>query len=129
MLRPDSRGCSPPRTRTAAEHGWTVRRDGAGWRRVLASPEPQELVELPLIRMLMVHGLLVVCAGGGDIPVAVATSGELHGVDAVVRNGPDGGTTGLRGRRRRPATPDRCRRRDRRIRNTRHAAGCPRHSC
>jgi len=68
----------------AAEPGWTVRRDGAAWRRVVPSPEPRRLVELPLIRVLLDSGALVVCAGGGGIPVTSDESGGLHGAEAVV---------------------------------------------
>jgi carbamate kinase len=68
----------------AAERGWTVRRDGSAWRRVVPSPEPRELVELPLIRMLLDGGALVLCAGGGGIPVTADESGGLHGVETVV---------------------------------------------
>ena len=68
----------------AAERGWTVRRDGAAWRRVVPSPEPRELVELPLIKVLLDSGALVVCAGGGGIPVVADASGALRGVEAVV---------------------------------------------
>ena len=67
-----------------AERGWAVRRDGAAWCRVVPSPEPRELVELPLIRMLVESGALVVCAGGGGIPVTADEAGGLHGVEAVV---------------------------------------------
>jgi carbamate kinase len=70
--------------RLAANHGWTVRRDGAAWRRVVPSPEPVEIVELPLIQILIDQGALVVCAGGGGIPVTADASGALHGVEAVV---------------------------------------------
>jgi carbamate kinase len=68
----------------AAERGWAVARDGKAWRRVVPSPEPLELVELPLIRLLVDSGALVVCAGGGGIPVVADSSGALHGVEAVV---------------------------------------------
>ena len=68
----------------AAERGWTVRRDGTAWRRVVPSPEPLELVELPLIKVLLGSGALVVCAGGGGIPVVADGSGGLRGVEAVV---------------------------------------------
>ncbi len=68
----------------AAERGWAMRRDGAAWRRVVPSPEPRELVELPLIRMLVESGALLVCAGGGGIPVTADEAGGLHGVEAVV---------------------------------------------
>jgi len=68
----------------AAERGWVVRKDGAAWRRVVPSPEPLELVEMPLIRVLLEAGALVVCAGGGGIPVVADASGALRGVEAVV---------------------------------------------
>jgi carbamate kinase len=68
----------------AAERGWVVRPDGSAWRRVVPSPEPLELIELPLIRLLLGSGALVVCAGGGGIPVVADASGALRGVEAVV---------------------------------------------
>jgi carbamate kinase len=68
----------------AAERGWVVARDGEAWRRVVPSPEPLELMELPLIRQLADSGALVVCAGGGGIPVVADASGDLRGVEAVV---------------------------------------------
>ncbi|MGO8873512.1 MAG: carbamate kinase [Acidimicrobiales bacterium] len=70
--------------RLAGLRGWTVAQDGAAWRRVVASPEPQELVELPTIRMMLADGAVVVCAGGGGIPVCRGDDGQLHGVEAVV---------------------------------------------
>jgi carbamate kinase len=72
--------------RLAAEHGWEVRADGAAWRRVVPSPEPIDLIELPLIRLLLSSGAIVVCAGGGGIPVAGDGDGpgRLRGVEAVV---------------------------------------------
>jgi carbamate kinase len=68
----------------AADRGWAVARDGEAWRRVVPSPEPLELVELPLIMKLVDSGALVVCAGGGGIPVVAGASGALRGVEAVV---------------------------------------------
>ena len=68
----------------AADRGWTVRRDGAAWRRVVPSPEPLRVLELPLIASLLDAGVLVVCSGGGGIPVLTGPDGELRGVDAVV---------------------------------------------
>jgi carbamate kinase len=68
----------------AASRGWAVRRDGVAWRRVVPSPEPRGLVELPLIRLLVDSGALLVCAGGGGIPVIADASGALKGVEAVV---------------------------------------------
>ncbi len=68
----------------AAERGWAIRQDGAWWRRVVASPEPLELLELPLILALVAAGALVICAGGGGVPVVRDARGGLRGVDAVV---------------------------------------------
>jgi carbamate kinase len=68
----------------AAERGWTVAPDGTSWRRVVASPTPRAIVELPTIRLLVDHGVVVVCAGGGGVPVVVDSFGARHGVEAVV---------------------------------------------
>jgi carbamate kinase len=70
--------------RLAAEHGWQVRPDGVHWRRVVASPQPLDIVELPVIRRLVDAGVLVIAAGGGGIPVCRDGRGGLHGVEAVV---------------------------------------------
>jgi carbamate kinase len=67
----------------AAGRGWTVARDGEYFRRVVPSPEPKRVVELQPIERLVAAGTLVVCAGGGGIPV-VAVSGALWGVEAVI---------------------------------------------
>ncbi len=69
----------------AARHGWTVKPDGdAGWRRVVASPVPQRIVETRIARLLLSNGAVVVCAGGGGIPVIRDERGKLRGVEAVV---------------------------------------------
>src|SRR5215207_1765841 len=68
----------------AAARGWAVRPDGARWRRVVASPEPAAIVELETIRLLVDAGVLVICAGGGGVPVIAAGDGTLSGVEAVV---------------------------------------------
>ena len=68
--------------RLAGERGWTLARDGAGFRRVVPSPEPVEIVELRAIRLLLESGVIVVCVGGGGIPVA--RNGTLRGVEAVI---------------------------------------------
>jgi carbamate kinase len=70
--------------RLARERGWTVDRDGDKWRRVVAAPVPRSIVELPTIRILLEHDVLVVCAGGGGVPVIVDSGGARHGVEAVV---------------------------------------------
>ena len=68
----------------AAVRGWVVASDGAGWRRVVASPEPLAVVELGAVRLLADAGVVVVCAGGGGIPVRQDSDGRRSGVEAVV---------------------------------------------
>ncbi|MTV25143.1 carbamate kinase [Nitriliruptoraceae bacterium ZYF776] len=68
----------------AAERGWTVKPDGAGWRRVIGSPRPQRVIETRLIRLLLSSGAVVVCAGGGGVPVIRNERGQLQGIEAVV---------------------------------------------
>jgi carbamate kinase len=68
----------------AAARGFQVARDGEGWRRVVASPLPREVLELATIELLVGAGRLVVCAGGGGIPVARGADGALRGVEAVI---------------------------------------------
>lgn len=68
----------------AQRHDWQVAEDGAVWRRVVASPEPQAIVELPAIRQLTFAGAVVICVGGGGVPVAEDEDGARHGVEAVV---------------------------------------------
>ena len=64
--------------------GWELVSESArGWRRVVPSPEPHEIVELPAIRRLLAEGTIVVACGGGGIPVARRNS-HLLGVDAVI---------------------------------------------
>lgn len=70
--------------RLAADQGWSIAADGQGWRRVVASPQPLEIVEIAPLRRLIEAGVLVVCAGGGGIPVAFDSAGRLVGVEAVV---------------------------------------------
>jgi carbamate kinase len=68
------------------DKGWTFRQDGAAWRRVVPSPEPQQIIEIEPISWLLEHGSVVVCAGGGGIPTMRNSSaaGELSGVEAVI---------------------------------------------
>ena len=68
----------------AAEHGWTIAPDGSGWRRVVPSPQPLEIVEATSIRALADSGAIVIASGGGGIPVSRTASGALTGVEAVV---------------------------------------------
>jgi len=67
----------------AADRGWTIAPDGEHFRRVVASPEPKGIVELEAIERLVAGGSVVICAGGGGIPVFVDGDG-LHGVEAVI---------------------------------------------
>ena len=70
--------------RLARERGWTVGPDaGRGWRCMVASPRPVELLELKQINVLAEAGSVVIAAGGGGIPVA-EREGRLEGVAAVV---------------------------------------------
>jgi carbamate kinase len=69
--------------RLAAERDWTIAPDGAKWRRVVPSPEPRRILEIDVIRQLVAAGVVVVCAGGGGIPV-VGGHGGYGGVEAVI---------------------------------------------
>lgn len=69
----------------AADKGYTMREDaGRGWRRVVPSPDPKEIVELSAIRSLLNAGFVPVCVGGGGIPVLKDENGSLYGTAAVI---------------------------------------------
>ncbi len=69
----------------AAKAGWTIVEDsGRGYRRVVASPEPQRIVELPQIRALVDAGFVVLAVGGGGIAVVETSPGQYRGVEAVI---------------------------------------------
>ena len=71
--------------RRAADLGWQVREDpGRGWRRVVPSPVPKEIVDLDVIAHLVDAGYLVVACGGGGIPVLREAGGDIIGVEAVI---------------------------------------------
>ncbi|MFJ3233640.1 carbamate kinase [Streptomyces sp. NPDC086787] len=69
----------------AREHGWHIGRDTSGWRRVVPSPAPERILETDTIGELLGGGTLVICAGGGGVPVtADRDTGALTGVEAVI---------------------------------------------
>ncbi|MEV0414913.1 carbamate kinase [Streptomyces sp. NPDC050448] len=69
----------------ARERGWHIAQDTGGWRRVVPSPVPERIVETDTIHDLLNGGTLVVCAGGGGVPVtADRDTGALTGVEAVI---------------------------------------------
>lgn len=74
----------PTARRLASERGWAVAADGDTWRRVVASPEPIDILELKVIAMLVERGVVVICGGGGGIPVVLRDDGSLAGVEAVI---------------------------------------------
>lgn len=70
----------------AAERGWRVAPCGTGWRRVVASPQPCEVLEGRVVETLIEGGVIVICAGGGGVPVITLEEGGLASVEAVVEN-------------------------------------------
>ena len=75
----------PVALQRSREGGWSVMEDaGRGYRRVVPSPQPQEIVELEAIRSLLDQGIIVVAAGGGGVPVVKDEHGYVKGVEAVI---------------------------------------------
>lgn len=70
--------------RLGRERGWTMIADGDGFRRAVPSPQPRRIVELTTIRLLLDADVLVVCCGGGGIPVVATADGGRRGFEAVV---------------------------------------------
>jgi carbamate kinase len=67
------------------QEGWTMVEDaGRGWRRVVSSPQPQEIIERDVIDTLIKGGFIVVAVGGGGIPVVRDSAGNLSGVEGVI---------------------------------------------
>ncbi|MCL7940437.1 carbamate kinase [Halomonas sp. ATCH28] len=70
--------------RRAAAAGWQIARDGDKWRRVVPSPRPLEIPGLRVLQLLLAQGVVVVCTGGGGIPVLRREDGSMIGVEAVI---------------------------------------------
>jgi carbamate kinase len=70
--------------RLAAERGWSVAPDNDKWRRVVPSPKPLEILEAEVLAFLVERGVIVICAGGGGIPVISLDSGGVIGIEAVI---------------------------------------------
>jgi carbamate kinase len=83
--KPIGRYLPEAEARPMIEHGQTWQDRGArGWRRVVASPEPEQILDAPAIRALASAGFVVVASGGGGIPVVYEADGSLRGVEAVI---------------------------------------------
>ncbi|MEO8323574.1 MAG: carbamate kinase [Actinomycetota bacterium] len=65
-------------------HGWVMTEQKGGWRRVVPSPIPSEIIEEDVIRELLDAGVIVIACGGGGVPVVAAEGGSLRGVEAVI---------------------------------------------
>jgi carbamate kinase len=68
----------------AKTHGWSIGSDGGKFRRVVASPAPQHIFGLEVVRLLADRGVTVICAGGGGIPVIRSEDGSYAGIEAVI---------------------------------------------
>ena len=70
--------------RLKAEKGWTMKKDGDKWRRVVASPQPKRIFEIRPIKWLLEKGTVVIAAGGGGIPTVYEPGRVLRGIEAVI---------------------------------------------
>ncbi len=70
--------------RLEADYGWTVIREQDRYRRAVPSPRPKRILELDTIMLLVRAGVIVVCTGGGGIPIVGEPSGAISGVEAVI---------------------------------------------
>lgn len=74
----------PHAERLRLARGWDVAPDGPHWRRVVPSPTPQRVLQMETIDRLVSAGALVICGGGGGVPVTIAADGTVSGVEGVV---------------------------------------------
>lgn len=68
----------------ASENDWSIIKDGEQFRRAVPSPKPRKVIEADAIKLLTDHGVVVICGGGGGIPVFKNENGNLQGVEAVI---------------------------------------------
>ncbi|MFP7671853.1 carbamate kinase [Marivita sp. S0852] len=64
--------------------GWSIAQDGDKWRRVVPSPQPQDIPDMRVLKLLLDQGVIVICTGGGGIPVIRRDDGSLIGIEAVI---------------------------------------------
>lgn len=83
--KPIGPGYDEAEARTLGDaHGWQFAPDGKKLRRVVPSPLPVEIIDLSVITLLVENGILVICTGGGGIPVVQEDTGGLSGIEAVI---------------------------------------------
>ncbi len=63
---------------------WTIAPDGDKWRRVVPSPKPQDIPDVRVLRLLLEQQVIVICTGGGGIPVLRHADGSMSGIEAVI---------------------------------------------
>lgn len=68
----------------AEEKGWAIKQDGDKWRRVVPSPMPKRIFDIRPIKWLLERETVVICAGGGGIPIRYDGNDKLEGVEAVI---------------------------------------------
>lgn len=83
-VKPIGRYFTEEEARRLERFGQTWRAFDRGWRRVVASPEPREILDAPAAAALLDRGFVVVAAGGGGVPVVRDPDGSLRGVEAVI---------------------------------------------
>ena len=68
----------------AAAAGWHIAADGDKWRRVVPSPAPKEIPDMRVLKLLLDQQVVIICTGGGGIPVLRRNDGSMTGVEAVI---------------------------------------------